>query len=112
MEFSKLRKIYPLTRMGEFDRIYGMKTIKSTNIFYSHFIVWLFELFFDFVDTSPWGGFYPMVLLLLSPILIVILPTWYFLDVLSNIVDWVCMKIFVELPLYGMNKMEELERRY
>jgi hypothetical protein len=84
--------------------------MKTTNMFYPNFLVWLFTGFFDWADVSPWGGLYSALIILFSPILIVLLPPWYILDVISNVWDWVCIRVFVWFPLYGMNKMEEMER--
>jgi len=84
--------------------------MKTTNMFYPSALVWLTYKFWDFADVSPWGGFYPMILILLSPILMVLFPTWYVLEVIGNCYDWVCMRVFIDFPLWIYKKEEEMTK--
>jgi hypothetical protein len=45
----------------------------------------------------------------LLPFIFLLMPIWiwfYMQDILSNVYDYVCMKIFVELPLWGLKNSE------
>lgn len=79
--------------------------MKATNIFYSHFIVWLGSQL-DKLPKIKWFFLWYIPIALVA----IMFPIWYILDIISNIFDWVCIRVFVWLPLYGMRKMEEMER--
>lgn len=36
-----------------------------------------------------------------------LLAWWYLMDVLANVLDWLCIKFFVEIPLWGLNDAEK-----
>ena len=88
--------------------------MNKTNVLYPHSLIWLRNKFRDFCLSycKTKELFYSILffslLFLFSPLLL----WWYVLDVVSNILDKVCMLYFVNLPLWAYEKMEEYEKTY
>jgi hypothetical protein len=86
--------------------------MKATNMFYPNALMGMYhKLMAEYHDHryKPVGC---LALVYLSPFVVCFLPIWYVLDVIANILDWVCVKLFVDLPLWGFAKAEEYERLY
>lgn len=78
--------------------------MKKNELFHANSLVYLIEIYLEWMyrinqklaKVLDW---------VLIPVWFVLLPLWvwfYMLDIVSNVYDYVCMKVFVELPLWGL----------
>jgi hypothetical protein len=101
-----------LTKVNESDRMCSMKT---TNIFYPTAMVWLYNSFlnkkdnrlYEFIVYASLGFTFSFFF----PYSILLLIVWYISDVIGNILDWIGMKVFVNFPLWGLTKADELIKK-
>lgn len=50
-----------------------------------------------------WRKYYWFMILVPFPLL----AWWYCIDVLANVLDWLCIKFWVELPFYALSHLPE-----
>ena len=81
----------------------SMGFMKRGSIFYSESMKWLIEGYVEIYYHSRWGQLLHCLLAFIFPF-IVLLPMWYMMDVVGNIYDWVCMKIFVDMVIWGLEQ--------
>lgn len=88
--------------------------MKTTNVFYPNSLVFLYNNYQDFLekwDDRPILSTVLIMLLLFSfPAIAILFSIWYIMDVFANVFDYLSIKLFVDLPLWGMRRQEEIER--
>lgn len=85
--------------------------MKETNIFYPHAIMEMIARYFRLEKKYGWK-LRVIVFLIPLPICAIMFPIWYFMDVFANIFEWICIKFFVELPLWGMENARKNGTKY
>lgn len=84
--------------------------MNKENILYPECLVWLVQWYLDTYYHSRWGQLLHCILPFIAPFILAMFPLWYIQDVMANIFDWICMRIFVDLPFWGLTRAMEYER--
>lgn len=85
--------------------------MNKENMFYPHSIEAQVQFYFRMErEHGLWVRWFLIAILL--PFLVVWLPYCYLCDIVANILDWLCILFFVDLPLWGFKKQEEYEMMY
>lgn len=99
--------------------------MKTTNMLYPHALVLLYQTLKSLRTKELPSGehlsddtevlimmFILAVIPFGIPFIIGLIPIWYICDVLANIYEWICIKVFVDLVLWGMEQAEIWEREH